>query len=338
VTDALRVTLSGRYNRARIAIQDRSGLTPALNRTNQFQRFNPAIGATYSIGRFTAFGGYNRGMRVPTPAELTCADPAAPCQLPNVFLADPPLNPVLASTWEFGVRSLASQPLKWRAAVFRTDLQDDIQFANTARVANSGFFTNIGTTRRQGVELGIEYASGATRLSASYAYLDATYRTGFTLPSPNNTAAFDSNGDGVPDTIAVVPGNRIPSLPRQMLKLRAEQRFGERAALGIDMVAASNQYARGDENNLDAAGPVPGYAVFDLDARYRLLEGWQLLAKVRNVFNTRYETFGVLGTNFFRGPGNTFDATLAGPEQFVSTGAPRGAWIGVEYRFDRKKL
>ncbi len=338
LTDSVRMTLSGRYNQAHIDIRDRSGFTPALNGTHDFSRFNPAAGFTYNpTPRLTAYTSYNRGMRTPTPAELTCSDPGAPCKLPSVFLADPPLKPVLASTWELGVRGTVMEGVKARLAVYRTDLQDDIQFINTSRLANAGFFQNMGKTRRQGLELGGEYRTGGIMLMASYAYIDATYQSGFTLHSVNNSAAFDSDGDGTPDTIRVTRGNRIPGIPRQLIKLRGEYRPDGRWTLGADMIAASSQFARGDENNADAAGPVPGYALVHLDMRYTLQRGWQLLAKVHNVFDRRHETFGVLGSNFFRGPGNTFDAAAAGPEQFRSSGAPRGAWVGIAYRYDEKK-
>ncbi|HEV7801798.1 MAG TPA: TonB-dependent receptor, partial [Burkholderiales bacterium] len=338
VTEAVRLTLSGRYNRAHVDIRDRTGLTPALNGTHDFSRFNPAVGVTYNPApRFTAYTGYNRGMRTPTPAELTCSDPGAPCRLPSVFLADPPLKPVLASTWELGMRGTVIEGVKARLAVYRTDLQDDIQFINTSRLANAGFFQNVGKTRRQGLELGGEYRTGGVTFMASYAYIDATYRSEFTQGSANNSAAFDSDGNGTPDSIRVVRGNRIPGIPRQLLKLRGEYRPLERWMLGADMIAASSQFARGDENNADAAGAVPGYALVHFDVRYTLQPGWQLLMKVHNVFDRRYETFGVLGTNFFRGPGNTFDAAAAAPEQFRSSGAPRGAWVGVAYNYDQKK-
>jgi hypothetical protein len=43
-------------------------------------------------------------MRVPTPLELTCASETDPCRLPNGFISDPPLAPVVARTFEAGVR------------------------------------------------------------------------------------------------------------------------------------------------------------------------------------------------------------------------------------------
>jgi len=97
----------------------------------------------------------------------------------------------------------------------------------------------------------------------------------------------------------------------------------------------SSQYARGDENNKDVNGPVPGYAVVSLDGTWQIDRDWQLFARIDNLFDRAYQNFGILGSNYFRGPGNTFDAALAGPEQFRSPGAPFGAWIGIRYRLDR---
>src|SRR5262249_1738220 len=78
------LTLSGRYNHARIRIEDRSGKQGDLNGEHSFSRFNPAAGLTSSPApALTAWLAYNEGMRSPTPIELTCADAAAPCTLPN---------------------------------------------------------------------------------------------------------------------------------------------------------------------------------------------------------------------------------------------------------------
>ncbi|MGH8742708.1 MAG: TonB-dependent receptor, partial [Burkholderiales bacterium] len=129
LTKKLHFTASGRYNIAQINLEDQLGT--ALNGNNQFTRFNPAAGVAYNpVKTLTLYGGYNEGTRAPTPVELTCADPGAPCQLPNSFLSDPPLKQVVSKTWEAGMRG-QWQRLSWNAALFRTKSQDDIQFLSS---------------------------------------------------------------------------------------------------------------------------------------------------------------------------------------------------------------
>jgi len=324
------VMVSGRYNIARIATNDRTGEAPAIDGSHTFRGFNPAVGATRTASdALNFFGGVSRGMRVPSPVELTCADPNAPCTLPNIFVADPPLAPVRSTTYEAGVRGNAGATAFYRAAAFRTDLSDDIQFISAGQGAvNAGYFQNVGKTRRQGLELTGGAAFGAFRVTARYSLLDATYRTAFTQSSPNNVSA---NADGAIDVRA---GNRLPGLPRNSMRVRLE--WGPAPfAVGLTALAASSQYSRGNENNADAGGRVPGYAVAMLDGSWQIDSRWQLFARIDNVFNTRFQNFGILGANYFRGPGNSFDASLAGPEPFRASGAPLGAWVGIQYRLDR---
>jgi outer membrane receptor protein involved in Fe transport len=324
------VVLSGRYNWARIATRDESGESPAIDGTSTYRRFNPAAGATWtSEGGTNAFGGVSQGMRVPSPVELTCADPNAPCTLPNIFVADPPLAPVKATTYELGVRGRPSSGMFYSAALYRTDLSDDIQFVSAGGGAvNSGYFHNVGDTRRQGLELAGGAALGPFRFVARYSHLLATFESGFVENSPNNATA-DADGN-----IVVVPGNRLPGLPADTFRLRTDWSQGP-WAVGVSVVAASWQYARGNENNADPGGKVPGYALVALDASWQLARDWQLFARIDNLFNARSQNFGILGANFFRGPGNTFDASLAGPEPFQSPMPSFGAWIGIQYRLDR---
>jgi iron complex outermembrane recepter protein len=327
------MTLAGRYNVAKLSIEDLSGLSPALNSNQRFSRFNPAAGLNFNPNAsLTIYGSYNEGMRAPTPIELTCADPAAPCTLPNAFLSDPPLQPVIAKTWEAGARGTYAGMLQWSAALYHTDLNNDIQFISSGGAAlNAGFFQNVGNTRRQGIELGASARLHWLTLTASYAYIDATFQSQFVERSPNNSSA-DANGD-----ILVRPGDRIPGIPNSNLKLRAEFPIGDRFSIGVNMVAASSQYPRGDENNLDIRGQVPGYAVFNLDASYRLAPGWEVFANVNNLFDRNYQTFGILGENVFTGPFNTFDPANAVPEQFRSPGAPFGIWVGIRFLSDDKR-
>jgi outer membrane receptor for ferrienterochelin and colicin len=106
-------------------------------------------------------------------------------------------------------------------------------------------------------------------------------------------------------------------------------------AAAVSVLAASSQYARGDEDNSDSNGPVPGLCHRGAGGSWQIARDWQVFAKIDNLFDRAYQNFGILGSNYFRGPGNTFDASLAGPEQFRSPGAPFGAWVGIRYRLDR---
>ena len=103
VTNRLSVTAGGRFNLAQIDLQDQTGINPLLNSSNQFQRFNPVIGATYKITpNITVYAGYSEANRAPTPLELGCSDPNHPCMIDSFLVADPPLKQVVAHTIEAG--------------------------------------------------------------------------------------------------------------------------------------------------------------------------------------------------------------------------------------------
>jgi iron complex outermembrane receptor protein len=321
------LTLSGRYNLARVDIRDQTGNAPRLDGAHSFSRFNPAAGLTYNpTDQMTAYATYNEGMRAPTAMELTCADPADPCKLPNSFLSDPTLRKVVARTLEAGARGKAGDTFSWSASVYRTVLDDDIQFISSgSATGNAGFFQNVGKTRRQGVELGVGRRWGAFGMTARYGWIDATYRSEFAENSPLNTSA-DASG-----AIQVRAGSRIPAIPRHSLKLRLEYDPKTPWQAGANLVLASGGFARGDENNQDARGKVPGYAVVNLDASTTLQKGWDIFARVDNVFNRQYANFGLLGFNSFNGPDRSFDPASARSEQFRGFGAPRSVWIGSRF-------
>jgi len=329
-TEKLLLTLAGRYNIAQVKIQDELGNNADVNGTNTYRRFNPAIGLNFNPSpALNTYISYNQGMRAPTAIELTCADPSAPCPLPNAFLSDPPLDPVIAKTVELGGRgTLAASGTAWTAAIYQANLEDDIQFVSTGGGGNVGYFTNIPKTRRQGIELGLMQRIGSLTVTAAYGYVDATYQSAFTVSSPNNSKAV--GGD-----IQVESGDRIPGIPKNNFKLRFDWQAQPKLFLGASVVYASGQYARGDENNEDVNGQVPGYTILNLDGRYQITDRLQLFGRINNLFSTDYQTIGVLGRDFFRGPGFTYDRTLAQPEQFRTPGAPLGIWVGLSYAFGK---
>ncbi len=335
IDSKLSATFSGRYNHARIALQDRTGT--ALDGEHTFGRFNPAAGLTFNPVRdLTAYLSYNEGMRVPTAVELTCADRNAPCSLPNAFASDPALKPVVSRTVEAGARGKIGDSTTWSAAVFRTRLDDDIQFISAGGGAiSAGFFQNVGRTLRQGLETGLQTRSGPLELALHYSFIDATFRTPLVINSPSNSTAAPISCPTCTD-IQVVPGDRLPGVPRQILKLRLQYAPSDRFEAGFNVIAQSSTYARGDENNLDRNGPLPGFAVVSVDARFDLTPAWELSGRIGNLLNRHYSTFGQLGQNVFSAPGRGFDPTGASwrAEQFRAIAPPLEAWAGITYRFE----
>lgn len=324
LTDKWAITASGRYNHTHTVIQDLTGLNPDLNGNHSFHRFNPALGTTFQWSpAINFYGGYSESTRAPTPVELTCASPTAPCLLPNDFVSDPSLKQVIAKSWEAGLRGKlggSNSSLHWDVGVYRTTNAQDILFQTTGGAqSNEGFFANVGSTRRQGMQAVLSGRQFDDRLDwyANYTYLDATYRTSFAEVSANNPAADPATG-----LIQVRKGDRIPSLPKNAFKLGADFAVTPSLSLGADMVANSGQYLRGDESN--HLGQIAGFAVFNLHASYRFNHHLSVSAHVDNVFNRDYNNFGTLG-----------DATVVFPEftnsRFVSPSNPRGEWITVTY-------
>jgi iron complex outermembrane recepter protein len=322
------VALSGRYDWADANIGDASGQQPQLDGHHTFSRFNPSIGVNWNPTRqLTAYATYNEGMRTPTAIELTCADPAAPCSLPNDFVADPSLQPVISKTYEIGARGSLGNATQWSAAAYNTTLDNDIEFVSSA-TSTQGYFQNVGQTRRQGIELAGHTSIGPVTLSASYSYINATYRSSWTESSSSNSSA-DANGN-----ITVNPGDRIPGIPLNTVKVRVDYQATPQWSVGVTGTWRGSVYAQGDENNQDVNGQVASYALFDLDTTYQITKRLEVFGSIDNLLNKRYASFSVLGQNAFTGPGNTFDGMNPVNTQFVGPGAPRGFWLGMKYAWD----
>jgi len=329
-------TGSARYNVTRVRTAD--GLSPplpppaaGLGNDLTFAKLNPAVGLSYTPeGAPGFYGGFSQGNRPPSPVELGCADPNSPCHLPNAMASDPPVKQVVSRTVELGARARTASGLRWNAGLFRTVNYDDILFVSSS--ASSGFFTNFGKTRRQGLEAAVERPEGRFSWLLNYSLIDATYRSSALLFSQANSTA-DANGN-----IQVSPGDRIPGIPRQHLNALVRYGLTDRLFIAANAVAVSRQFARGNDNNAHQAdgvnflgsGEIAGYTLLNLNLSYNLGKRFQLFAKVSNVFDRGYATAGALRQNFFPG------GTLAAPggqtnETFYAPGAPRGIWVGIEF-------
>ena len=331
VTALLSVTASGRYNIAKIDLSDQIGT--ALSGNNRFTHFNPALGATYQLASgVTAYAGYSTNNRAPTASEIECSDPLQPCLLPSSLAGDPPnLRQVIAHTMELGLRGRSSssgEQFSWNASVFRTNSDDDIYGVATS--VSSGFFQNVGSTRRQGFEASLNYQGRQWSGYAQYSYIDATFRSPIVLNSPSNPFQ-DANGN-----IQVLPGDRLPLIPLSRVKLGADYSVSHDWSLGGSLVLATSSFYRGDESNRNPQ--LPGYHVVSLRTSYRLTQQVELFANVQNLFDERYSTFGLFSDPTGVGaPGVPPDVVANGPgvdNRFQSPGMPRAYFGGVKIRFN----
>lgn len=324
ITPTLTATLTARANEAHVMLRDQLGT--ALNGDHVFRRLSPALGLTWRpTDGVSIYGGYAESSRAPTPAELSCADEEAPCSLTNFFVADPPLKQVVGHTFEAGVRGRTDTPLAslaWHAGGFRSDIDDDIQFV-ASPTAGRGFFTNVGKTRRQGVELGVSAAADWFEAYAEYAWTDATYRTSFDLAAAANPAFDDED-----DIMTVERGDHRPGIPEHSLKAGFDWFAGEALTIGVDAIYSSGRYLVGDEANLTPK--TDSFVVANAYAKWRVSSGFELFLQVENLFDEHYETFGAFSPVEevpILGRGK-----LADPRS-LSPGAPRAAFAGLRVRF-----
>jgi len=348
------LTLSGRYNRTAIDNDDR--INPdsgpgSLTASHVFDRFNPAVGITFNPARtLNVYFGYSESSRAPTSIELGCADPEQPCKLPNAMAGDPPLNQVLARTWEAGVRGIDEGPVSWSFGAFRADNRDDILFVASEQTG-FGYFKNFGKTRRQGFELDAKTRMSRITFGGGYTFLDATYESEESVNGSGNSSngAAEEGAKGLEGLIEIQPGDRIPLTPRHMVKAFADVQVTSKFTVDIGMAGFSKLYARGNENNRHepdgqfylGPGTAPGYAVFDVGGRFQLQSRVQLFVQVNNLFNRKYYTAAQLGPTGFTETGSFIARPFPAiggefPVQqatFYAPAAPRGAWVGLRFRF-----
>ncbi len=347
------VTASGRYNRT--AVTNRDAIEPgggptSLDGDHVFSRFNPAAGVTFSPSRSLNFyGGYSEGSRAATSIELGCANPDEPCKLPNAMAGDPPLDQVVTRTVEAGARG-AYRGVNWNAGLFRSDNHDDILFVLSGQ-SGFGYFTNFGETRRQGLELGAHSQIGRVTIGAGYTLLSATYESDETVNGESNSSndAAEDGAPGLDGSIAIVPGDRIPLIPRHMFKVYADISLGSKLSVDVDLLAVSDSFARGNENNSHepdgtyylGSGSAPGYAVVNLGAQFRLTSWVQLVGQVTNLFDRKYYTAGQLGPFGFTDTGAFIARPLPAINgefpvrqgTFYAPGAPTRMWVGTRFKF-----
>lgn len=313
-----------------------------LIENHTYSRVNPAFGFTVTPSdKLTLYADYNEASRAPTVIELGCSDPENPCGLPNDFASDPNLEQVIARTVEIGARgNTEDKLLNWSVDVFHTVNNNDIQFIATS--TSEGYFDNVGSTRRQGLDLAVGGQLADLSWHVVYSYVDATYRSNFEVNGESNSTA-DEDGN-----IQVRSGNRIPLIPRHTGRVVLDYALTKDWDVGANLILSSGVFLHGDENNANQAGGtngegaavagsgwISGYTVLNLHSTYHIGKAADVFIRVANVLDKNYATAGFLTSNSFNPNGSfRFDPDDWTNENAVSPAQPRAVWVGMRYRWD----
>ena len=356
LNDKWHLNAGARYNYTKVDNDDtlRGGYTltntRSLTAVDSYSRINPTIGITHTpTDKLSVFGSYSESSRAPTSIELGCSNPDNPCLLPSAMADDPPLKQVVAKTYDFGVRGDLTESIKWNASLYQANNHNDIQFIRAPGSSSRGYYSNVGQTLRQGLDLGLSGQMDKFKWTTSYSYIRATFDNDLTLLSNPNSSAL-SDGSANRNNIEVSKGARLPGIPEHQLKLRGQYQVTPDWSIGANLVAFSSQYVMGNENNKhvantadctngpglrgnDAAcgsGKISGYTVVNLDTQYNIGGGWKAFAKAINIFDQNYYVAGRLAETMFDASGN-YGAEIK--SLGLIPGAPRAGWIGVRYEF-----
>lgn len=184
------------------------------------------------------------------------------------------LKPEEVRTMELGTKwDVLNDKLNLTAAIFRTEK------TNTRATGDDGTTSNIGETRVDGIELGVNgNITDKWAISAGYTYLDSEMIDGGFV----NTAA-----TGQPAVYAPNPsnGNQVQNVAKNSATLWTTYAVTPALTLGAGAVAMDKVYGNATNTKF-----VPGYVRYDAMARYNVNKNVDLQLNLNNLSDERYFT------------------------------------------------
>lgn len=176
----------------------------------------------------------------------------------SITLAIENLKPEKVRTMELGTKwDILEDKLNLTAAIFRTEK------TNTRSTDADGTTRNIGETRVDGIELGINgNVTDKWAISAGYTYLDSEI---------------------VDDGTATNDGNQVQNVPENSATLWTTYQVMPQLTMGAGAVAMDKVYGNATNTKF-----VPGYVRYDAMARYQVNSNVDLQLNVYNLSDTRY--------------------------------------------------
>lgn len=261
VTERIDLSTGLRFDRVRFEIDDRFLSDGDQSGHRTFDEWSGTVGALYTLAPgHRAYINVGTAFETPTFTEFANPD--------GTGGFNPDIEPQQALNREVGIRGRAGERVRYDLALFSVRVRDEI--VPFAEEDDRTFFENAGLTRREGLELGVDWiASDRTTLALAYTFSDYRFV---------RFRDIDGNEFG---------GNRLPGLPEHHLYLEgdwqaADGRYASLATRYVGPVFADNA------NEVE----VDGYTVVDarIGRRLRLAGGRRLEAflGVDNVFDEEY--------------------------------------------------
>jgi outer membrane receptor protein involved in Fe transport len=295
--EALRV-VAGVRNDA-ISYNFTNNLTPGANygapsETRSFSHLSPKLGATYALSKeASVYTNVSQGF---TPPEVSALYSIATI---------PDLKAATYDNYEIGTRiAFLDGALKLDGALYQLDGQDTI-LSYTIAPGNS-VNRNAGSTRSQGVELGLNWTADSfdARLATTIAK--------HTFVNYQVSAALDYSGKEMPQAPSNVTTAEIGYKPLA------------HARIALEMVQVGAYWM----NNANTVS-YDGHRLFNLRGSYSFAGGWEAWLQGRNLTDQLYSDSA---SSSYSGTG----AYTPNTQNTYTVGAPRSLMLGATYTFDGK--
>ena len=282
-----------------------------VRQTATYTNLSGRLGLNYNpTSRVKTFAVYAHGFRAPEPLELGCTDPQFPCFLQVGVAADPPLAAEEAESVELGARSRLWPAVEVIVGGFWTTVSHTIFFVHEPGAVR-GFFTNLGDTRRRGLEFAVQVTQDPLHFRLAYTLQDAVFLGGSLLPAPEPGAVQQ-----------VRAGNALPLVPNHVGNAAISYALSPAWTVELEGRYTGAQFLLGDESNRRRR--LSPYGIVNLGVRYD--RDWlSAYLWLNNLFDVDYETFGTFAANPL--------AERPTVEPFLTPGRPLQVVAGVSCKF-----
>lgn len=262
LSDRAAVTAAVRADNVRFEVKDRliSSSNPDDSGRRSMAAITPILGVVFRAApTHSLYANVAGSFETPTATELgNHPDGSAGI--------NPDLDPQRSTTIELGAKGFAGKYAHYDAALFSTNVRDELVPFEIPNSNGRRYFRNAGRTRRRGAEIGAELSSGPWSLMSAYSYSDFRF------------VSFTSAG-------VVYDGNTIPGVPKH--HWQSALKLSDRIGFAVIEGEGATHVLLDDANSTTG----PGYAV----ANFRIgtsaiprMPRVSVTAGVQNVFDRHY--------------------------------------------------